>query len=165
MSYGDVVALLAQQAVPEVETSLLTVVLQAGAMGLLALIVVLLFKHAPALVTAHRDGMEKLAEGHAEAAKEGRDQLDRVASAIREDRHADRNLTHQQLLEFRIETKELRDSFTKLALEQRAHDDAKTDKLLAVINEQKSAVVDALHKIDESHRLLASAIRDGKPHP
>lgn len=151
------------------EPGLLNVVLQAGAMGLLALIVILIFKHAPQLVSAHREGMNALAEGHTEAALEARNQLDKVSEAIRQDRHADRQLTHQQLLEFRIETKELRDTFEKNAAAQRAHDDQKTEKLMAAIqsqmtaiNEQKSAMVDALHKIDESHRLLAEAIREGR---
>jgi hydroxylamine reductase (hybrid-cluster protein) len=147
-----------------VEPGLLNVVLQAGAMGLLALIVVLIFKHAPLLLSAHKEGMTALALSHAEMAREAREQLDRVVETIRQDRHSDRNLASQQLMEFRLETKELRDVYTKDAALQRQHDDAKTEKLMAVINEQKSAMVDALHKIDESHRLLAEAIREGRSH-
>lgn len=142
------------------EASALNLVMQAGAMGLLALIVILLFKHAPAMVTAHREGMSELADAHAQSSKEARDQLDKVAAAIREDRHADRNQTHQQLLEFRVEAKDLRDAFAKQTEAQRIHDDEKTERLMTVINAQKDSMVDALKKIDESHRLLADAIRN-----
>lgn len=145
------------------ETSVLNVVLQGGAFGLLVLIVISIFKHAPQLAKAHREGLDELANAHRETAKEAREQLEKVAAAIREDRHADRNQTNQQQLEFRLEARELRDAFEKNAAQQRLHDDQKTERLMEVINAQKDSMVDALKKIDESHRLLADAIRSKHP--
>jgi hypothetical protein len=140
------------------EAGVLNVVTNTGAMGLLGLIVVLLFKYVPALASAHREGMQALTESQVETAREARVQLDRVAAEIKQDRHADRQLSHQQFLAFQTEAREQRDAFLRESSEQRKHDEAKTERLIAVINEQKNAMVDALRKIDESHRLLAAAI-------
>lgn len=114
-------------------------------MGLLAVITVYVLYLAPRAVAAYSDSK-----------REDRDHLSELMKTIQQDRHADRNASHQQLMAYQIELKE-----------QRQHDEAKFDRLIHVINEHQrisgenqQLVADALHRLEESNRNLASAIRE-----
>lgn len=81
--------------------------------------------------------------------RESREHTTMLMKSISDDRHSDRNTAHQVLMTYQLELKE-----------QREHDDAKWDKIVAVLDKNSETTAAALFRLEESNRNLASAIKE-----